>query len=232
MILSAEGVSKVYSDTEVPVKVLNNVSLDIASGEACGISGASGSGKSTLLHIMGAIDSPTGGTVRLCGKEISSMPKKELARFRCTEVGFVFQFYHLLPEFTALENVMLPALIAGRSRESARMSALSVLQEMALEDRAKHLPSALSGGEQQRVAIARAAVMRPKIIFADEPTGNLDTKTGEVVWGFLMKLNRVDKITIVVVSHNDSLLATLGTLYRLDSGELVRDEKRLKTTVK
>lgn len=221
MILSARDIHKVYNDTAIPVTVLSGVSLSLRESEAIGISGASGSGKSTLLHILGGLDFPTSGSIEIAGDPISKFSRKKLADFRNKKIGFVFQFYHLLPEFTALENVMLPALISGMGKERAKREALAMIDEMGLLPRAGHLPSTLSGGEQQRIAIARAAVMRPSIIFADEPTGNLDTKTGVVVWDFLMKLNKSDGISIVVVSHNEDLLSSLPKVLNLKDGVLL-----------
>ena len=189
-------------------------------GSPHGIYGASGSGKSTLLHILGGLDRPTGGKVYFEGQNLSEMNEDEITRFRNESIGFVFQFYYLLPEFTALENVMIPCLIAGIPRKEAKERAKDALNEVALSPRAHHKPSELSGGEQQRVALARAAVMHPKIILADEPTGNLDRQTGEQIFDYLLRLNRDDKISMIIVSHNQELLRQLPHTLLLRDGKL------------
>jgi len=200
--------------------VLSGLSLSVEAGERVGIYGASGSGKSTLLHILGGIDLPTSGEIYVAGRSISSISQDELSDFRNRTIGFVFQFYHLLPEFTAVENVMLPALISGLPFEEARNRSISSLSAVGLAERADHRPGMLSGGEQQRVAIARASVMRPKVIFADEPTGNLDRESGRVVWHYLMELNRSEGISLILVTHNRELVKSLSKAYELRDGAL------------
>ncbi|MBN1283136.1 MAG: ABC transporter ATP-binding protein [Proteobacteria bacterium] len=220
--LEARGIWKTYTDMAEPVEVLRGLDLSVEAGEAVGIFGASGSGKSTLLHVIGGLDSPTEGSVSVAGFLLGSLSDEEIARFRNREVGFVFQFYHLLPEFSALENVMLPALIAGHPKGEARGMASDALDAMGLANRQDHMPAMLSGGEQQRVAIARAAVLRPRVILADEPTGNLDRQTGDMVWKYLVDLNREKGIAIVAVTHNRGLIDRSMSAYELSDGRLVR----------
>ena len=220
VLLEAKNISKVYTDTAVPVEVLRGLDLNLKANEAVGIFGASGSGKSTLLHILGGLDTPTGGNVVFGGVDIRSLRPDELAGFRNRKVGFVFQFYHLLSEFTALENVMLPALIGGMPRRQANDLACQALEEMGLTDRRDHRPGILSGGEQQRVALARAAVLKPPLVLADEPTGNLDRKSGERVWEYLLNLNQRHGVALIVVTHNRDLMLELPNTYELREGRL------------
>ncbi len=220
--LAAKGIWKIYADTAEPVEVLRGLDISIENGEAVGIFGASGSGKSTLLHIIGGLDRPTEGSVNAAGFDLGVLSDDEMARFRNREIGFVFQFYHLLPEFTALENVMLPALIGGHARSAAGKMAMDALDAMGLSARRDHRPAMLSGGEQQRVAIARAAVQRPKLILADEPTGNLDRQTGAKVWEYLVDLNRRLGIALIAVTHNRELINRSMTAYELKDGKLNR----------
>lgn len=194
------------------LKVLKEINLFIEAGEIVAIVGASGVGKSTLLHILGTLDRPSSGSVLYEGIDVFSMDDYSLAAFRNTSIGFVFQFHHLLPEFTALENVMMPGLIclessAGKdsSFKEIKEKAERLLDEMGLSKRKEHRPGELSGGEQQRVAVARALILEPKVVFADEPTGNLDTQTGEELFKLLLELNKKKGITFVIVTHNESL---------------------------
>lgn len=221
MLLKAEGIAKRYDGGAQAVDVLVSVDLSMRDGDLVGIYGASGAGKSTLLHVVGGLDVPTQGSVALMGYPLDAMKEKDAARLRNRHIGFVFQFYHLLSEFTAVENVMIPCLIAGKRRQEARDMGLDALDRMGLVHRAAHRPAELSGGEQQRVAIARASVMRPKLILADEPTGNLDRHTGNRVWEYLLQLNRDHGIGMIVVSHNHELLADIPTIYELKDGTLV-----------
>ncbi len=220
VLLAAHDIWKCYADTAVPVEVLRGADFSLDEGESVCIYGASGAGKSTLLHIMGGLDRPTRGRVLGAGMELGALNDVELARFRNREIGFVFQFYHLLPEFTALENVMLPALIAGLGKAEAARRAHEALEAMGLAARAKHRPAMLSGGEQQRVALARAAVMRPRAILADEPTGNLDHETGRRVWEYMLDLNRRMGIALVAVTHNQELGKELSRSLELRDGTL------------
>lgn len=187
------------------VDVLRGITLDIARGEIVAIVGASGAGKSTLLHIMGALDRPSGGTVLYAGHNVFSFSETALAEFRNRRIGFVFQFHHLLPEFTALENTYLPALIQRQPKTQAVEKAKALLSEVGLAHRFNHKPGELSGGEQQRVAVARALIRNPELVLADEPTGNLDTQTGDALFELLLKLNQKFSTAFVIVTHNEKL---------------------------
>src|SRR6185295_10535381 len=201
-LVEATGLSKRYVDGPSEVQVLDELDLVIRAGERVAIVGESGVGKSTLLHILGTLDRPTGGEVWFDGENLTSKSDRDLANFRNREIGFIFQFHHLLPDFTALENVMMPALIAGTASETARRRATDLLSRVGLDERLDHRPGELSGGEQQRVAVARALTQEPRAILADEPTGNLDPATGEGVQSLLLELNREHDITLVVVTHS------------------------------
>lgn len=203
--LQANGLTKIYTINRHSIEVLKGITLTIHKGEFVSIIGASGVGKSTFLHILGALDTPTSGEIQFEGKNIYSGNEKELALFRNRQVGFVFQFHHLLPEFTALENGAMPALIRGIPKKEALEMARHLLEEVGLGKRLHHKPGELSGGEQQRVAVARAMVLNPSLILADEPTGNLDSKTSEEVFQLMRKLNREKKVTLVMVTHNEKL---------------------------
>ena len=218
--IRANGVGKVFQLGEERLEVLKNITLDIRSGEMISIVGASGAGKSTLLHLLGALDRPSAGAVHYGEQDIFRMPDGELARFRNAHIGFVFQFHHLLPEFTALENVMMPLLIQRLPKPTAQDKAAAALRDVGLQARVRHKPGELSGGEQQRVAIARAIVTRPTVIFADEPTGNLDTKTGDAISDLLLQLNREFGMIIVLVTHNEKLAHTANTMIHLRDGQI------------
>ena len=205
------------------ISVLRDVNLTLNRGEMVSIVGASGAGKSTLLHCLGTLDLPTSGQILFEGEDVTKLPPANLAAFRNRSIGFVFQFHHLLPEFSALENVMMPALIARESNKLARERAEGLLSAVGLAERLKHRPGELSGGEQQRVAIARALVMEPKLLLADEPTGNLDTKTSQEVHELLFRLNEERKLTILVVTHNMELAASIPRNVRMADGQ-VQDE--------
>jgi len=220
MLLTAQNLKKRYDGGATAVDVLTGVDFQMGQGELIGIYGASGSGKSTLLHILGGLDQATDGEVEFEGQKLKSMCESDLARFRNQSIGFVFQFYHLLPEFSALENVMIPCLIGGMRKKEAKQKALKAIEEVSLTHRAHHRPREMSGGEQQRVALARAAVMQPKLILADEPTGNLDRQTGEHVFDYLLELNRSDGIAMLIVSHNHELLDQLPRKLLLRDGKL------------
>jgi lipoprotein-releasing system ATP-binding protein len=193
-----------FKDSQI-IEVLRGIDLEVKKGETLAIKGTSGVGKSTLMHIMGTLDRPTTGTVLYAGEEVFRFNERELAGFRNRMIGFVFQFHHLLPELTALENVMMPALIQGMPRDRAAVLAREMLGELGLSERLRHKPGELSGGEQQRVAIGRSLVLRPQVVLADEPTGNLDRRTGEAVEDLLLDMNRQLQATLVVVTHNPSL---------------------------
>ncbi len=200
-LIRAEGVSKAYQDGPRIVSVLRELDLEVRRGEKVAILGESGAGKTTLLHILGALDRPTAGRVRFDALDVFAASDQELTRFRNREVGFVFQFHHLLADFSALENVMMPGLIQGLPWETVRQRAQAVLERVGLGERVAHRPGELSGGEQQRVAVARAIVLEPRLILADEPTGNLDRATGEGIHQLLLELNRQHDITLVVVKQ-------------------------------
>jgi lipoprotein-releasing system ATP-binding protein len=219
-ILSATNIEKKYGTDGQGLVVLSKLNISASKGEFIGIFGASGSGKSTLLHILGGLDKPNEGEVIVNDKNIYKIPNDKLASFRNKDVGFIFQFYHLLPEFNALENVMLPALIAGEKKKDTQERATESLKAVGLEDRVNHFPNELSGGEQQRVAISRALIMDPKIILADEPTGNLDQENGEKIMDMLLEINSKNGITILMVTHNPDLLKKLKKVSKLENGKL------------
>jgi len=201
------------------VEVLKGVELTFFRGEKAAIVGASGVGKTTLLHVLGTLDRPTAGKVLFEGKDIYTLNERDLAFFRNREIGFVFQFHHLLPEFNALENTMMPCLIQGIPKEESVSRAEGILTLVGLKERFSHKPGELSGGEQQRVAVARALVLEPKVLLADEPTGNLDTKTGESVFDLLQELNRIKGVTLIVVTHNLKLAEKLSRQIQLIDGK-------------
>ncbi|MFU8819768.1 MAG: ABC transporter ATP-binding protein [Desulfurivibrio sp.] len=203
-----------------PLTVLRGADLRIAAGETIAVVGSSGSGKTTLLHILGTLDRPSQGRVLYNGRDVFAQSSDQLAAFRNRTIGFVFQFHHLLPEFSALENVMLPGLIAGLPPRTARQRAEALLQQVRLDARTTHRVGELSGGEQQRVAIARALIMQPRLLLADEPTGNLDPKTGEAVFELIRELNRELGLALVMVTHNYRLAARLDRVLRLEAGQL------------
>jgi lipoprotein-releasing system ATP-binding protein len=203
------------------LEILHDVNFVLGVGELCAVIGASGAGKSTLLHCLGTLDRPTRGEIRFGGRNVLELPPAELAQFRNETIGFVFQFHHLLPEFSALENVMLPALIGRISPREARRRALEMLEGVGMSHRLTHRPGELSGGEQQRVAIARALVMQPKLLLADEPTGNLDTRTSHEVHELLFRLNQQQQITMLLVTHNLELAGQSPRVIRMADGRLV-----------
>jgi lipoprotein-releasing system ATP-binding protein len=215
-----EGLTKTYLMGDKRLEVLRGLDLDIDRGELVALTGPSGAGKSTFLHLLGTLDVPTGGTVLFEGEDVFSRGEEGLAAFRNETIGFVFQSHHLLPEFTALENAMMPALIRRVPRAEARRQAAEMLVGVGLGERMEHRPGELSGGEQQRVALARALCLRPRLLLADEPTGNLDPATAEGIHQLLLDLNTRMGITAVVVTHNERLAAALPRRLRLDGGRL------------
>jgi len=219
-LVQAFQLEKRYVDGPAVVRVLLGLDLTVAAGERIAIVGESGVGKSTLLHLLGALDRPTGGRLLFDGEDVFSRPEAELAAFRNREVGFVFQFHHLLGDFTALENVMLPGLIARRPAAATLARAADLLERVGLKDRLAHRPGELSGGEQQRVAVARALAGRPRLLLADEPTGNLDPATADEVQQLLIELNHEHGTALVVATHNDRLAAAMGRTLRLAEGLL------------
>jgi lipoprotein-releasing system ATP-binding protein len=219
-LLRVESLSKSFATGEGVIEVLRGVDLAVDEGERLAILGESGVGKSTLLHLLGALDRPSAGRVLVRGENLFDKAPEELARFRNRELGFVFQFHHLLPEFSALENVMMPGLLAGRPPAAMRERAAEILGEVGLEQRLSHRVGKLSGGERQRVAVARALVMDPALVLADEPTGNLDPRTGARVADLLLELNRRRRAALVVVTHSQELAARLGRAVTLVDGGL------------
>jgi lipoprotein-releasing system ATP-binding protein len=221
-ILEAQGLRKLYRGGDgTPIEVLSGVDLGVVRGEFVAIVGASGSGKSTLLHLLGALDTPTSGSVRLDGLAYAEQTPDALAAVRNRKIGFVFQFHHLLREFTALENVMMPLLIAGESEDRARSRAEELLAAVGLAGRMTHRPSALSGGEQQRAAVARALAADPVVVLADEPSGNLDHANSERLHELFARLAREFETALVVVTHNRLLAARADRVLSLDDGRLV-----------
>ena len=218
--LQVRALYKSFVDTGEEIRVLRGLDLDIGAGERLAIVGESGVGKSTLLHILGTLDRPTGGRVLYRGTDMSAMDEDALSEFRNRDVGFVFQFHYLLPDFNALENVMLPALIQGWDWERARAQAMRLLDRVGLRDRVYHRPGKLSGGEQQRVAVARSVILEPKLILADEPTGDLDPRIGEGIQELLFGLNEESGIALVVATHNRRFAEKIGRRMELREGRL------------
>jgi lipoprotein-releasing system ATP-binding protein len=220
-LLAAQDLEREYRLGPEVVRVLRGVALTVSAGESVAVIGASGVGKSTLLHVLGTLDRPTGGRVLFSGEDVFARSDAGLARLRRTELGFVFQFYNLLGEMTALENAMVPALLQRLTAAEARERAARALQDVGLADRMGHRPGELSGGEQQRVAIARALVGNPRIILADEPTGNLDPKTSEVIWDLFVALQAERGLALIVATHNHDLARKADRGYRLVEGRAV-----------
>jgi lipoprotein-releasing system ATP-binding protein len=214
------GLVKGYPTAAGYVPVLRELEVEVARGEMLAVTGASGVGKSTLLHVLGTLDRPEAGSIRVAGQDVLALPEDGLRAFRNRTLGFVFQAHHLLPEFDALENVMMPGLIARRGDAEVEEAARGLLSELGLSERLRHRPGALSGGEQQRVAIARALVMSPRLLLADEPTGNLDEETGAQLVGLLRRLNREKVITVVIVTHSPRIAAACDRVLRLEAGRL------------
>ena len=219
-MIEARDLKKSFLMGASTLEVLKGVNLSVKKGEFLCIMGPSGAGKSTLLHILGALDHPTSGAVSLAGRDVFTISERELPAFRNAHIGFVFQFHHLLPEFTALENVMMPLLVGGKPAAEAKKSAAAELERVGLSGRALHKPGELSGGEQQRVAIARALVASPDIVLADEPTGNLDTSTGSDVFNLMRRFNRESGTTFIMVTHNETLAARCDRLVRMVDGAI------------
>jgi len=219
--LQAKSLCKYYDDGNTRIDVLREVSLDIKRGELVAVIGASGSGKSTLLHALGLLDLPTSGTIRIAGQPSEGLSESARSRLRNRELGFVYQFHHLLPEFTALDNVAMPLIVRRDSRESARAEALKVLELVGLAARTTHYPGQLSGGERQRVALARALVTRPACVLADEPTGNLDRHTAHQMFKLLKQVNAESRTAFLIVTHDPELAALADRRLYMDAGRLV-----------
>jgi lipoprotein-releasing system ATP-binding protein len=219
-LIRIRKLNKSFSAPGGHLHVLKDITFDVYKGEMTAVMGPSGVGKSTLLHILGALDKPTSGNVFYEDKDIFSMEDDLLANFRNKTIGFVFQFHHLLPEFNALENTIMPALIAGIPRKEACKKAERILEEVGLSERLLHKPGELSGGEQQRVAVARALILEPKVVLADEPTGNLDTQTGDELFNLLINLNKKG-ITFIIVTHSESLASKCSRVIKMRDGRIV-----------
>lgn len=218
-LIQASRLCKRYGDGS-GIDVLVDLDLSVEAGEAVAVVGQSGAGKSTLLHVLGTLDQPTRGTVCFDGVDLFALREQEQAHFRNREIGFIFQFHHLLPDFTALENVTMPALIRGMPAAEAQEGARVILDRVGLSARLSHKPGELSGGEQQRVAVARAVALSPRVVLADEPTGNLDPVTGAEVQALLMQLNREHGITLIIVTHNEAFSRAAHRTLRLQNGRL------------
>jgi ABC-type lipoprotein export system ATPase subunit len=221
-LVVAENVGKSYPLPKGVLRVFEGLDFILEKGDLVAVMGASGVGKTTFLNLLGALDRPTEGAILLDGEDIQAKDEREKARLRNEKIGFVFQFYHLLPEFTALENVFLPLLIRGLDRREASMRAMAILKEVFLEDKAQQKPGQLSGGEQQRVAVARALVSDPHLLLADEPTGNLDWRTGEAIMGMIQDLHVRRGLSSIVVTHNEKIAAFCRKVYVMEAGRLKR----------
>jgi lipoprotein-releasing system ATP-binding protein len=219
VLLKGQNLAKTYKQGHESLEIVKTVSIEIRSGEAIAITGKSGAGKSTLMHILGTLDRPTSGELFFQDKPIHLMSDEELSHFRNKSMGFVFQFHHLLPEFSALENVMLPALVGGVPKKIAMATATQLLKDVGMQHRLKHFPSELSGGERQRVAIARALIRKPQIVFADEPTGNLDTENGLKVQSLLFELHNKYNVALVVVTHDEAFANRFMKRYKMLDGK-------------
>jgi lipoprotein-releasing system ATP-binding protein len=219
-MIKLENLSKTFIKDGNKIEVLRGLDLEIKKGDSLAVLGVSGAGKSTLIHILGTLDHPTAGQLYINSVNVFNWDERKISNFRNSTIGFVFQFNNLLPEFNALENAMLPALIGGNNKKEAQEKARQLLAEVGLEHRISHKPGELSGGEQQRVAIARALVMDPEILLADEPTGNLDTETGKKIEDILVKLNETKKITLVIVTHNKLLAERMSGRIGLRDGKI------------
>ncbi|ALS32915.1 lipoprotein-releasing ABC transporter ATP-binding protein LolD [Pseudoalteromonas sp. NZS127] len=226
LVISCENLNKVYQDGSNQVAVLKGVNLALQQGEMLAIVGSSGSGKSTLLHILGTLDTATSGSAKIKNQEVAKLSRTEQAAFRNKNLGFIYQFHHLLMEFSAVENVAMPLLIKGLSAKAAKVAALEMLEKVGLAHRSSHKPSALSGGERQRVAIARALVTKPALVLADEPTGNLDKQNAIKIYDLINELNKSLNTSFVVVTHDLELADKLGKIAYLDDGKLTIKESQ------
>ncbi|MBI3601927.1 MAG: ABC transporter ATP-binding protein [Candidatus Omnitrophica bacterium] len=224
MLIEAKNIHKTYKEADSLLHVLKGIDLQIHAGEVVAIVGPSGAGKSTLLHILGALDVPHRGQVHFNGQDVYALNDQERARIRNSQMGFVFQFYHLLPELTALENVILPAMVKNNSRKTSaiELDGVKLLEQMGLAQRGSHRPSQLSGGEQQRVAIARSLMNRPQVVFCDEPTGNLDSQSGAMVIDVLLNLNKSNGQAVVIVTHDQAIAKRTQRIVYIKDGILLK----------
>jgi lipoprotein-releasing system ATP-binding protein len=220
-MIIVKDLHKSFPMGEQTLTVLKGIDLTIERGELIAVVGASGAGKSTLLHILGLLDRPSKGTVCFEGQDLFQLSEAAQAEFRNRRIGFVFQFHHLLPEFTALENACMPALIQRREPQEVRQEAIGLLKDVGLGPRLQHKPGELSGGEQQRVAVARALLQKPDLVLADEPTGNLDTHTGDALFALMRELNKARGTTFVIVTHNDKLSAQADRILHMQDGQII-----------
>ncbi len=225
-LVVAKDVKKSFQHMGRTLEVLRGIDLTINEGEMVSIVGQSGAGKSTFLHCIGTLDLISSGSIKVAGEELTTMSGARLAALRNRTIGFVFQFHHLLPEFNALENILMPGMIQGRPRREMEPKAAALLEEVGLKDRMLHRPGELSGGEQQRVALARALILEPKLLLADEPTGNLDSRTSDQMHQLFYKVNETRKTTIVIVTHNAALAAGMARVVTLRDGKVESDEHR------
>lgn len=221
IILQCKNLTKRYSQGHLDVEVLKGVDLEVMAGQRLAIMGASGSGKSTLLHLLGGLEKPTAGSVMLDGVDLQAVSGHKLSRLRNTGLGFIYQFHHLLGEFTVLENVAMPLLIGPHSVKSAQQQATEILKRVGLGHRIEHKPGELSGGERQRAAVARALINRPKCVLADEPTGNLDSKTAEQIYQLMLELNQELQVSFLVVTHDPDLAARMDNVLHMEDGLLL-----------
>ena len=226
VLVRATDVRKSFQHMGRTLEVLRGIDLEIREGEILAVVGQSGAGKSTFLHCLGTLDVPTSGSLQVAGEELTGLSSARLADLRNRTIGFVFQFHHLLPEFNALENVIMPGLIQGKSKREMEPRGTALLEEVGLKDRMSHRPGELSGGEQQRVALARALVLEPKLILADEPTGNLDSATSDSIHELFFSINQARRTTIVVVTHNKELAESMPRVITLKDGRVETDERR------
>ena len=220
IVLQCQTLSKIYHQGDLRVQVLSDINLDVREGERVAIVGSSGTGKSTLLHLLAGLDAPNGGEVKLKNTSLATLSEAKRSEMRNRMIGFVYQFHHLLPEFTALENVMMPLLIRRISNSEARQEAISLLNKVGLEHRLNHKPGEMSGGERQRAAIARALVIRPVCLLADEPTGNIDRRTAQSVQELMIQLNQDMRVSLVLATHDHQLASAMDRILRLEDGVL------------